>query len=253
LLLALAMLPLAACDDDITSSNPFDAEESFSLKVDAAGVTVIDVNGINGGIVITGSATADSITVAGVKRVDAETQEAADTWLDSLEVQVTEASGSVAVTTVQPTATQGRNFVVDYEIVIPENVRVVIENANGGIAVTALEAPVDIDNANGAILLDDIVGNVTVDLGNGAVSADVTLPASGQIDITVGNGDIELSIPDTTSAEFSAAVGNGTITMVGLTLQNQVSTSTSLTGTLGAGDGTIQLSTGNGTITVTGF
>ena len=67
------------------------------------------------------------------------------------------------------------------------------------------------------------------------------------------NGSIQLSIPQNTSAEFSATVTIGDISVSNLVLQNQESTPNSLRGTLGAGQGTISLSTVNGNIRVTGF
>ena len=80
----------------------------------------------------------------------------------------------------------------------------------------------------------------------------VSLGLDLRIQITAGNGQIVLTIPQNTSAEFSAAVGNGTITLMQLSLSDQTATSTSLVGTLGGGNGSIQLITGNGTITVIG-
>ena len=251
--LLFAALAVTACDEDFTSSNPFEAEETFSFTFDATGVTTLDVNGINGGITVTGSATADSVTITGTKRVNADSQEKADAGLDDIDVQIQTPAGQIVVTSQHPDSESDRNYQVDYEITIPNDMQVVVDNANGGIAVVAVEALVDIDNANGGIALVDIVGSVTVDLANGGVEADVTLPPAGVIDIGVANGAIELSIPQNTSAQFSASVGNGGISVVGLDLQNEVSTTTSVTGTLGAGDGQIQLTTGNGAIAVVGF
>ena len=252
--LAALLVLSVACDEDITGVNdPFDAEESFSVKVDATGVLTLDVNGIIGGITITGSSTVDSVTIAGVKGVNADTQAEAEAALGSIDVQIQTVGDQIVVTTVHPSSGNGLNFTVNYEITVPDDMDLVIDNAIGGILVTRITADVDIDNANGGIELDDITGSVTVDLGNGGIAAEITLPTNGQIDITVGNGAIVLAIPQNTSAEFSANVGNGTISITGLTLQNQVTTNTSVTGTLGAGDGEIQLSTGNGVIEVAGF
>jgi len=91
-----------------------------------------------------------------------------------------------------------------------------------------------------------------VQLVNGQIQAKVTLPTDGVIAMSTVNGGINLNIPQSTSAEFSASVVNGTIS-TDLILINLVSTPTSLTGTLGTGEGTIALSTVNGSISVWGF
>jgi hypothetical protein len=249
----LAVLALSACSEDFTSSTPFESEEPFAFTVDAAGVTTLDVNGINGTITVTGSATADSVTITGTKRVNADTQEKADDGLNLIDVVVATPTGRVVVTSDHPDSESDRNFQVDYDITIPDDVVVIVDNANGTISINRVEARVDVDNANGDVSFDDVTGNVTVDLGNGGVGGDITLPSGGAIDITIGNGTIDLEIPQNTSAQFSASVGNGTISVLVLDLQDEVRTDTSVTGTFGAGDGQIQLSIGNGTIVVVGF
>ena len=97
------------------------------------------------------------------------------------------------------------------------------------------------------------MGNSAVSLVNGQITAKITLPLNGNIGMANVNGNIDLEIPTNTSAEFSAGLVNGNITITNLVLQNQVSSSTSLTGTLGNGEGTIALTTVNGNISATGF
>ena len=64
---------------------------------------------------------------------------------------------------------------------------------------------------------------------------------------------IDLSIPQTTSAQFSATLATGSITLTNLILSNDTVTPGSRSGTLGSGDGTIDLDVVNGTIVVRGF
>ncbi len=80
-----------------------------------------------------------------------------------------------------------------------------------------------------------------------------TPPASGTIDFANGNGNLTLDVPTDVSAELEATVTSGTISLTNLTLQNEVSSPTSLTGTLGAGEGQITLGTVNGNIAISGF
>ncbi len=251
LALSVAMtLWLAGCDDDGTGPRDDRAEQEFSFETDASAVSRLRVEGINGGIDITGSATANLVTVQGVREVRGPD---ARSHLADLQVEVQTVGDQVVARTTQPPSSGNRQYTVDYEIVIPRRLAVTVVNANGGVAVESVASAVSVTNANGGIALDEIVGDVFVQLGNGGVAANVTLPLDGTLEIGVGNGGIDLRIPTSTSAAFSASVGTGTITTSNLTLQNVDSTSTTLSGTLGAGRGSIELTLGNGAITVIGF
>lgn len=241
---------LAGCDDDGTGPSDERAEQDFSFDIDASAVSRLRVEGINGGIAITGSATASSVIVQGVREVRGPDARA---HLVELQVVAQTVGDAVVVRTTQPSPRGNRQYTVDYEIVIPRRLAVTVLNANGGIAVESVASAVSVANANGGIVLDEIVGDVVVQLGNGGVVADVTLPLDGTLEMGVGNGEIELRIPRSTSALFSASVGTGQITMSNLTLEDVVSTPATLSGRLGAGRGIIDLTLGNGAIAVTGF
>jgi DUF4097 and DUF4098 domain-containing protein YvlB len=107
---------------------------------------------------------------------------------------------------------------------------------------------------NGDVTLFEIFGSLFVYLVNGDIESDVTLPLDGIIDLYMVNGSIDLYIPTDTSAEFLAAVFIGDISTSNLVLKNEVRTSTSLSGSLGYGQGTIFLEIENaGNINVFGF
>jgi hypothetical protein len=253
--LILAVLLLStACEDDVTGSNPrFTAEAPFSFEVQRAARTELRLEGVNGTIEITGDPAATSVSVTGMRRVESDSQEDADAHLPDLTVDVDSTDTSVIVRTEQPSVSSGRGYIVDYTISLPVTFTVNAVNANGEISVNTLTSDVVIHNANGRIRATAIEGNATMGLANGEIIASVTIPDGGTIEANVANGEIILGIPQTTSAEFSAMVATGSITTTNLTLSNITQTPTSLTGTLGDGDGSISLGVGNGTITVDGF
>ena len=72
------------------------------------------------------------------------------------------------------------------------------------------------------------------------------------MDVFVLNGVIDVSVPTWVSAMLEADVLNGTINVVGLVLASSTTTSRSVHGRIGAGNGLIDLGTTNGTITVRG-
>lgn len=223
-----------APDGDMSDTN-FTAEESFSFESGITTQTRLRVQGINGGITITGSPDTNAVSTTGVRRVGSDSVADAQTNLARLEVRVTSLTDEILVETIQPEQTGGRNYNVDYTITIPQGLNVSVTHVNGNVA------------------LNEIVGNATVELTNGPIDGQVTLPRDGTIDLSTTNGNIDLRIPQSTNAEFSANVTNGSISTSDLVLANQVSSGNSLQGTLGDGRGTISLRTVNGNISVTGF
>ena len=258
----LGIMLLSGCSDD--DSNPFAgdcvdntdfvASETFSYRVPLAEHVRFKLEGINGNIEITGVAGADSVSIEGERSVGSESIDDAEEHLPELEVSVSDMGTEVFVETIQPEDTDCRSFIVDYEITLPESLNVYVDNTNGTITVTSMRSTLDVGTTNGQITLDDFVGSTDADVTNGQIVAEVTLPQDGEAELTTVNGSIVLWIPDDTSAEFSAEVVQGTITIDdSLVLDDAVITNDSVTGTLGDGEGTIDLRTVNGSMSVLSF
>ncbi len=231
----------------------FRAEEEFSFKVDVVDYTQLKLEAVNGSITISGETERDSVIIQGIKQVGSDSFEDAEAHLPLLHVIVQNPRDEVHVRTVQPQQSNGRDYVVDYEILLPANFDVDVVNANGSIVVNSIDNRIYVACGNGEIVLNEIQGSAIVQLGNGTIEAGITLPLYGVINLSTGNGIIDLTIPRNTSADFQAAVGNGAIDIANLTFYNQVITSNSVTGILGEGHGTIMLNTGNGNILVLGI
>jgi hypothetical protein len=246
-LVMLALLPTcifwSSCGDDGNlldatgniSNTDFVATESFTFNVEFKNQLQLRLQGINSGVVITGVAGANSIRITGEKRVGSESTADAREHLQDLEVNVEDMADEVYVKTIQPKDSRGRNYVVNYSITIPQNLKV------------------RVDNTNGKITLNDIFASAYVSQTNGDIEGEVTLPPDGAIDMSLTNGGIELDIPKNTSAEFSASLTNGNISVSNLDLRNRAQTPRSVSGICGDGRGTISLRTTNGSITVAGF
>lgn len=227
------------------------AEASFSYEIPITGQSIFQIEAINGSIKFAGGLT-QGVVVRGVRAVGSETIEDAEERLAGLEVGITEGGSTILVETIQPDNTEGRNYTIDYEIILPETLESVVLQVNGTIAIEGMRGDLVAELVNGEIELEDIEASVTVSVVNGNIESDIIMPAGGNLVQSIVNGEIELTIPDTTSAEFSASINNGEISLSGLSLDNQTSTGNSVTGTLGSGNGTITLEVVNGEITVTG-
>ena len=239
--------------DDTVDNTNFTAERPFSYQVDVVNHSQLSLEAINGNIKITGMSDSDSVIITGIRRVGSESTQDAEEHLQYLEVSVQDLGSKILVKTIQPEKTYGRSYHVNYTITLPEDLQVVVISVNGNVTLDSIDNDITVINVNGTITLDEIYGNVFVTLTNGGIDGEITLPQDGVIQISLVNGNIVLNIPIETSAEFAAGITNGNIVVSNLTLKDQVVTTSSLSGTLGDGRGTISLITVNGNINVSGF
>jgi len=250
---------LLSCDDDSSPSGPdvvntdFSASEDFFLRIGIAGQSRLRLEAISGSVEITGASGVDSVTIWGERRVESESVADAEEHLQQLSVEMSESGGQIAVWTEQPEQSHGRNYIVEYHAEVPTTWQLAVEQVNGNIAISTTENSVEANLVNGTMRLWDISGSVDGEGINGTIDGKIFLPPSGTCTLRITNGTIGLLIPQSTSAAFAAQVLVGTIALHNLSLQNQNVTPTSLTGTLGAGEGEIELLTVNGNISVTGF
>lgn len=271
----LSLFLLSACvvdhNDGHVNNTHYSASENFSYSLNVTTQTYFELHGINGTVKIQGSANSNAVEIWGVRRVESESQADADANLTRLSVEITTTEEGIFVFTRQPEDTHGRNFIVNYQVRVPHNWLVFAENINGNTSLDSINNDVNVALINGELEVKDITGNASAELVNGNlrlieisgnvlgalvngnIYGKVYLPPSGICKVSTVNGQVALSIPQTTSANFSARVSNGTISLSNLTLRNAATSPTSTTGTLGSGDGTLQLKTVNGNIVVTGF
>lgn len=234
------------------ANTDFVAEKSFSFQAGVVDHSRLKLEAVNGNIVIAGISDSDSVIITGKKRVGSESIEDAEEHLLKLEVRVQDLGSEIFVKTIQPEKSYGREYVVNYTITLPKNLKILVSSVNGSVAIDSINSDVTVSNVNGLITLDEIFGNAFVVLTNGEIDSKITLPYT-TIEMSVVNGNIDLNILTNTSAEFSASVTIGNITISNLDLQKQVSSPTSLQGTLGDGQGMIYLTTVNGNISVSGL
>ena len=252
------------CSDDSGPTSPgnisgnsdnrsFVAEAAFSSEVIVTNQSQLTLRGINGSVVISGRSNSSSVLVSTVRRVRSESTSDAQANLERLEVRVTDLGTEVVVETIQPQNSGGRSFEVGYTITLPRTLEVSVTNVNGAVTIENIDAPVAVASTNGEVDLRSVSGGATAETVNGQIEASATLPRAGRVELGVVNGSVELEIPRNTSATFSARTNNGTITLSNLVLGSETRTPTSCQGTLGGGEGTIILTTVNGSIRASGF
>jgi len=257
ILLLLAFISLASCfhndDENGVTALTFEEKEPFSFAVTTGNFTQLNIEAVNGEIIITGVPGADSVMVTGIKRVQSKiSAEDALAHLSELEVNSQSLANELHVETVQPKDTTERNYTIDYTMTLPTYFKIQVASVNGTVTLDSIENDVTVNMANADVILMNINGSAVVAIANGTIESEVVLPLQGTIDLKSATGDIQLAIPVNTSATFSATTPFGSITVSNLVFQNEVIASTSRSGTLGSGEGNITLGT-IGNISVSGF
>jgi DUF4097 and DUF4098 domain-containing protein YvlB len=238
ILLSLLVLALGGCGGGGTTSGSslFYVSESFSFELEEGSNTNLTVLGVNGIIEVNGSAAVNSVYISGVMKVGSSTLDDAQLHLVDLDVVITELGTEVMVETVQPNPADGRQYIIEYSITIPDTMLV------------------DVSQANGEVLIQGVESDITASQANGTIEVDSVLPYNGSIILSNGNGNISLFIPTNTSATLSCVSATGRVRSYNLNILDTVPpTSHSIIGTLGGGDGDISISTANGDITLQGI
>lgn len=143
-------------------------------------------------------------------------------------------------------------------------VQVVI--GSGGIQLRDTVAPATIRTGSGTISLSAVRGQVQASTGSGAITG-TGLQLGGSLEsgsgairlnglfasdlvVHAGSGPISIQFDPASSVRVDAATDSGQIRVQSSTLSNQRLARRTLTGTLGAGTGGLQLQTGSGDITL---
>lgn len=249
-----------SCDDSLEAEHNVrnqnhTAKEAFEYRLPVTGNLLrLSLTGINSGINITGDEDITEVIIKGERIVRSDSDEDARAYLEKLIVNVNTESDYVNVFTEQPAKNYGREFLVNYDIVLPADWLTQVKNINGDIKISSLSNDVIVENINGKVDLDNIRSGIDVNLVNGNITAQLNLlPVTCNCIIKNVNGKIELEIPKTSSANITASVVLGNIVTNSLNLSNIQSSPTRLSGVLNSGESDIDLSLTNGDIIITGF
>jgi Putative adhesin len=126
-----------------------------------------------------------------------------------------------------------------------------LTDTNGVITASSITATTTtVTDTNGSINLTcALCGSATVTMTNGNVNMNLTtVSLSGSYVVTTTNGNVNLTLPALASFRITPNTTNGTISSSGLSVQLTNHT----TATFGTGSAIVNLTTTNGSITVTG-
>jgi len=238
---------------DDAHNTKYSASESFSYEFVVENQDNASINAINSTINFVGYENILTAKIWGERIVKSESKSDAESHLEKLKVSVNSTNDNIYIETKQPGESNGREYLVNYYMSVPNDWDVSIDIINGIVNIDSVNGDIVIDMVNGEIQLEEIKGNLDVNLTNGEVNCKMILPQNGTCEITSINAKINFYIPQNTSANFAAGVLNGTVSVTNLNLQNLQSANNFVNGLLGDGKGTIKLEAVNGVINASGY
>jgi len=260
------------------------AELTETIHIDAVMGGLFRVHNANGRIQISGEDRSD-IQVTALKAARADSTESAKQLLADIQLVVSETAEGVELEVNVPRKWNRRGW-ANLVILIPKDMSVAVDAANGRVDVEGIRAPVRARSTNGSANMSNIVGDVEVSTtnakvtcvrtcgkliarscngkieierhrgsvdastSNGLIRAELEGVDKGGVQLATSNGRIVLDLPAELEADFDLRVDNGTIRndrTLGYTARE---TDGCVVGRIGAGGTAIKLRTSNGSISI---
>lgn len=137
---------------------------------------------------------------------------------------------------------------VTYDVTVPRNMNVDVENTNGGIYVSDVTGRHELDTTNGRISVERCAGSLDATTTNGGIQAELTRVSKGTpMRFETTNGRIVVTVPPDFAADIDAATTNGAI-RTDLPVTTQRAGDNSLRGKINGGGTPIRMRTTNGGI-----
>lgn len=240
--------------EDFSKTLPLKSGERFSLE------------NVNGDVRVTTWKEAQ-VEIKAVKSSRRSEEE-----LDKVEIRVEEVAGGVQVKAIWPKFPRRARVSVDFEVRVPEGVVLdEVGTVNGVVEVRGPFARADVGTTNGSVTVEDGSGELEASTTNGSVrisrfegrvDAGTTngnirlegIAVKGGLEAGTTNGSITVSFlsPETLNADLSAHTTNGHITVdFPVTLKALRQSKRHVEARIGQGGLSIELSTTNGSITLT--
>jgi hypothetical protein len=220
-------------------------------RLAVAGAHVLVVENTLGHTIVAGEGLGDSLRWFFDKSVRAETSAEARARLNDMYLVGSRSDDTLFISSVAPMSSERLKFAGLVSMGVP-HAMITVLSASGSVLVSDLYATVIVLQSRGVDLLrhkGSFSSSATVEADH---VVEMVLPPGGFCRIQLVRGDIVMRIPASTSATVVARAG-GSIIPEGLQFSNPSWGNGVFTGTLGSGDGDINVETQNGSITMRAF
>jgi DUF4097 and DUF4098 domain-containing protein YvlB len=177
-----------------------------------------------------------------------------------LKIEVTPSAGGLRVVTRYPKRGDNGfmgwlfgdnvNATVTYDITVPRNMNLDVDDTNGAIEVSDVRGSHKISTTNGHITLERCAGDLDAETTNGGINAELLSVTPGKsVRLETTNGGIHLAAPPSLAAEIDAENTNGSINTE-LPVTSTHMGRHALRGTINGGGPELRLRTTNGSIEI---
>lgn len=267
-LAAFLMTGCVGCDFSCHGSPKVWVESEEDLAFPVEGINNFNVESHNGMIRITASEQADRIAVHAEIKAGGPDQVEAKRCLDAIELVASKEDDTQSLSwTWKTEKKRSWQQVVSFEIVLPARLSVSAETHNGEVDLSGLAAAADLCTHNGNMTIKDHVGPIKVESHNGSLEVgavtsefaltthngniEARLDGSGALNgsIITHNGSVHVGLGEQASTRLDCRTHHGRIT-VDRVMSDMTRDKKSLKGTIGSGDGKVEVTTYNGSIKV---
>jgi len=138
----------------------------------------------------------------------------------------------------------------DVRIEDAETNRITVDTKSGDIAVTRAKGVIEAKTSSGDVTLTDVQPTtLSIEAASGDIAADVSNPVVSAINITAVSGDVKLGIVDGSDCRVSLSTLRGSVAC-GFELADMVREGQKVTGRLGEGTGTLDVSVVTGDVSL---
>lgn len=241
-------------------SKRFTKSSTEHHKVSTFGKNRIKLENIRGSIALSRSSDSAGVTIKALKEVKVK-KKYLNTPFDEISIDIdTTKFGAIEITTNIEKKGEDNIFKfnmdrdqrVDYEIQIPADMEVEIDNTSGNISADRISNDLIIDLVSGDVSLERFTGRLECDITNGDFTGKID--STRGININTINGNISLHLNNFMNAYVRAETVNGKITQELLNFREVIKESKLFKGKLGTGNPEIdiRLETVNGKIRLFG-
>jgi DUF4097 and DUF4098 domain-containing protein YvlB len=251
----VAAVSFAACDVMISQMDGgfgggrVKAEQSYAktFKLEGAGASfeLVNTNGAISVLAVDGT----TVDVKATITARADTEEAAKELLKKVEIKEDASPGRLKLDATRPGRRQP--IEVRFVLLVPRHVKINLQNANGAIDITGMQASVRAETSNGGVKGRGLGGSLEASTTNGGMDIQMAVLGPDGVTLDTTNGGIELRLPADARATLAARSVNGGITVTDLPFEKDArSNRRRVDGTINGGGVPLKLETVNGGVRV---
>jgi len=238
-------------------SKRYTKTETSNYKIYAGNKKRISLENINGNVMISQISDSNTLTIKAHKEIKVK-KKYLETPFDEIEIQLDTSSEIISVKTeINQKGSDGifnfgREQRVNYEIYLPSNIEIEVDNVNGNVVSSGVNNNLTISLINGDIDVSNFTGKLECEITNGSFSGKID--STSGIDINTINGSVTLFLNNYMNANIRAESVNSKIMDENLQLRDLMKEKKLLRGKLGNvnTDVDIKIETINGKIRLYG-